>query len=139
MAHGDASGVFIRAPAVLGWDSSTCEVLGTVNAAAPLLHQATASSDMTLPSAYVTTDSIAAHRSESSVDKSTDEAADHSPSAADPSCSEGPSPQAEVVVAIRADGGRVLATAFHPELSDDMKWHVLFVDMVHRWKAANTS
>lgn len=33
-----------------------------------------------------------------------------------------------VVVAVQS--GPILATAFHPELTDDLRWHMLFVDMV---------
>lgn len=33
-----------------------------------------------------------------------------------------------VVVAVQA--GPILATAFHPELTDDLRWHKLFVEMV---------
>jgi len=33
-----------------------------------------------------------------------------------------------VVVAVQA--GPILATAFHPELTDDLRWHALFVGMV---------
>lgn len=35
-----------------------------------------------------------------------------------------------VAVAVRA--GRLLATAFHPELTSDLRWHQLFVEMVRR-------
>ena len=33
-----------------------------------------------------------------------------------------------VVVAVQA--GPILATAFHPELTDDLRWHVFFVQMI---------
>lgn len=33
-----------------------------------------------------------------------------------------------VTVAVRS--GHLMATAFHPELTDDARWHALFVDMV---------
>eukprot|EP00201_Polytomella_parva_P017771 CAMPEP_0175055738 /NCGR_PEP_ID=MMETSP0052_2-20121109/10257_1 /TAXON_ID=51329 ORGANISM="Polytomella parva, Strain SAG 63-3" /NCGR_SAMPLE_ID=MMETSP0052_2 /ASSEMBLY_ACC=CAM_ASM_000194 /LENGTH=269 /DNA_ID=CAMNT_0016320637 /DNA_START=68 /DNA_END=877 /DNA_ORIENTATION=+ len=39
-----------------------------------------------------------------------------------------------VVVAVRS--GVLLATAFHPELTADKRWHQLFVDMVRRHSAA---
>lgn len=39
-----------------------------------------------------------------------------------------PGKQGEVIhVAVRQDA--ILATAFHPELTDDLRWHRLFVDM----------
>lgn len=34
----------------------------------------------------------------------------------------------EVIVAVRQ--GNILATAFHPELTSDLRWHSLFIDMV---------
>ncbi len=34
----------------------------------------------------------------------------------------------EVIVAVREEN--ILATAFHPELTDDLRWHEYFVDMV---------
>lgn len=34
----------------------------------------------------------------------------------------------EVIVAVRQEN--ILATAFHPELTDDLRWHEYFVDMV---------
>ena len=36
--------------------------------------------------------------------------------------------EAQVVVAVRQHA--ILATAFHPELTQDTRWHILFVDMV---------
>jgi hypothetical protein len=33
----------------------------------------------------------------------------------------------KVIVAVRE--GKLMATAFHPELTDDTRWHQLFVDM----------
>lgn len=33
-----------------------------------------------------------------------------------------------VIVAVRS--GAILATAFHPELTDDLRWHRLFVEMI---------
>ena len=33
----------------------------------------------------------------------------------------------KVIVAVRE--GKLMATAFHPELTDDTRWHRLFVDM----------
>jgi 5'-phosphate synthase pdxT subunit len=45
-----------------------------------------------------------------------------------------------VIVAVRE--GSILATAFHPELTDDERWHRLFLDMVqgaqrrYRWPGA---
>mmetsp|Transcript_22211 Transcript_22211/g.38002 ORF Transcript_22211/g.38002 Transcript_22211/m.38002 type:complete len:262 (-) Transcript_22211:671-1456(-) len=38
--------------------------------------------------------------------------------------------RSEVVVAVRS--GVLLATAFHPELTTDTRWHQLFVDMVRK-------
>lgn len=39
-----------------------------------------------------------------------------------------------VVVAVQTDS--ILATAFHPELTDDLRWHQLFLGMVERQTAA---
>jgi 5'-phosphate synthase pdxT subunit len=39
-----------------------------------------------------------------------------------------------VYVAVRQ--GTILATAFHPELTPDLRWHQLFLDMVRQAKAA---
>lgn len=39
-------------------------------------------------------------------------------------------PSNKVGVAVRS--GTLLATAFHPELTDDVRWHELFVDMVRQ-------
>ena len=36
--------------------------------------------------------------------------------------------EAQVVVAVRQQA--ILATAFHPELTQDTRWHTLFVDIV---------
>lgn len=33
-------------------------------------------------------------------------------------------------VAVAVQSGPILATAFHPELTDDLRWHALFVQMV---------
>jgi len=38
-----------------------------------------------------------------------------------------------IIVAVRQ--GPILATAFHPELTDDLRWHRLFVEMTLRWRA----
>lgn len=38
-----------------------------------------------------------------------------------------------VVVAVRS--GPIMATAFHPELTDDARWHALFVEMVRKHAA----
>ena len=37
-----------------------------------------------------------------------------------------------VIAAVRK--GPILATAFHPELTDDLRWHRYFVQMVHDYK-----
>jgi pyridoxal 5'-phosphate synthase pdxT subunit len=37
-----------------------------------------------------------------------------------------------VIVAVRS--GPLMATAFHPELTSDVRWHQLFVDMVRDWQ-----
>jgi 5'-phosphate synthase pdxT subunit len=42
----------------------------------------------------------------------------------------------EVIVAVRQ--GRLLGTAFHPELTDDPRWHQLFVDMTKRVMASDS-
>jgi 5'-phosphate synthase pdxT subunit len=42
--------------------------------------------------------------------------------------------RASVIVAVRQ--GPLLATAFHPELTDDRRWHALFVEMVRASAAA---
>lgn len=42
-----------------------------------------------------------------------------------------------VVVAVRS--GHLLATAFHPELTDDVRWHKVFVDMVRSQTADSGS
>ncbi|MCB0049947.1 MAG: pyridoxal 5'-phosphate synthase glutaminase subunit PdxT, partial [Caldilinea sp.] len=34
----------------------------------------------------------------------------------------------DVIAAVRQ--GNILATAFHPELTDDLRWHALFLAMV---------
>jgi pyridoxal 5'-phosphate synthase pdxT subunit len=34
----------------------------------------------------------------------------------------------QIIVAVRQ--GPILATAFHPELTDDLRWHTLFLSMV---------
>lgn len=39
-----------------------------------------------------------------------------------------------VIVAVRS--GHLLATAFHPELTNDVRWHRLFVDMVRQQQQA---
>jgi 5'-phosphate synthase pdxT subunit len=36
----------------------------------------------------------------------------------------------QVVVAVRQ--GAIMATAFHPELTRDTRWHALFLDMVRQ-------
>ncbi|MFZ1769493.1 MAG: hypothetical protein WAU00_09865 [Caldilinea sp.] len=36
----------------------------------------------------------------------------------------------EVIAAVRQ--GAVLATAFHPELTDDLRWHAYFLALLHR-------
>ena len=33
-----------------------------------------------------------------------------------------------------AQQGPLLATAFHPELTNDTRWHTLFIDMVKEWQ-----
>ncbi len=38
------------------------------------------------------------------------------------------------IVAVRE--GRLLGTAFHPELTDDLRWHKLFVEMTKSAKAS---
>jgi 5'-phosphate synthase pdxT subunit len=40
--------------------------------------------------------------------------------------------QREVIVGVRA--GPLMATAFHPELTSDVRWHQLFVQMVRDWQ-----
>jgi 5'-phosphate synthase pdxT subunit len=42
-----------------------------------------------------------------------------------------------VIVAVRK--GPILATAFHPELTDDLRWHRLFVKMVAEQRRLQTS
>ena len=37
----------------------------------------------------------------------------------------------KAIVAVRQ--GRLLATSFHPELTNDVRWHKMFVDMVKDW------
>jgi len=39
----------------------------------------------------------------------------------------------DVIAAVRQ--GNILATAFHPELTDDLRWHALFLAMVERQAA----
>eukprot|EP01039_Chlorochromonas_danica_P003465 gene3465-3795_t len=39
----------------------------------------------------------------------------------------------QVIVAVKQDS--ILATAFHPELTSDVRWHSAFVRMVREWKA----
>jgi 5'-phosphate synthase pdxT subunit len=39
-------------------------------------------------------------------------------------------------VIVAAKQGRILATAFHPELTDDTRWHRYFLDIVE--EAATT-
>ena len=41
------------------------------------------------------------------------------------------------IVALRQ--GHLLATAFHPELSDDERWHRMFIDMVENHAASKRS
>jgi 5'-phosphate synthase pdxT subunit len=41
---------------------------------------------------------------------------------------EAPGRGEQVIVAVRQ--GPILATAFHPELTDDARWHKLFLDVV---------
>ena len=41
---------------------------------------------------------------------------------------EAPGHDEQVIVAVRQ--GPILATAFHPELTDDARWHRLFLDVV---------
>jgi 5'-phosphate synthase pdxT subunit len=41
---------------------------------------------------------------------------------------EAPGHGEQVIVAVRQ--GPLLATAFHPELTNDPRWHQLFLDMV---------
>ncbi|KAK9824162.1 hypothetical protein WJX72_008190 [[Myrmecia] bisecta] len=43
--------------------------------------------------------------------------------------------RSRVTVAVRSD--HLLATAFHPELTEDLRWHQLFVDMVRQRKQAD--
>lgn len=38
-------------------------------------------------------------------------------------------------VAVAVQAGPILATAFHPELTDDLRWHAFFVRMVEDWNA----
>ena len=40
-----------------------------------------------------------------------------------------------VIAAVRK--GAILATAFHPELTDDLRWHRYFLQMVHEWKSSS--
>lgn len=40
----------------------------------------------------------------------------------------------EVIAAVRQ--GSMLATAFHPELTDDLRWHAYFVELVRAWRGA---
>jgi len=42
----------------------------------------------------------------------------------------------KVVVAVQQ--GRLLGTAFHPELTDDLFWHQYFIDLVNQVKQKNT-
>jgi hypothetical protein len=42
--------------------------------------------------------------------------------------------QDSVIVAVRS--GHLMATAFHPELTQDARWHELFVEMVQQAAAA---
>jgi len=46
-----------------------------------------------------------------------------------PSAEEG---NEEVIAAVRK--GAILATAFHPELTDDLRWHRYFLQIVEAWK-----
>ena len=41
--------------------------------------------------------------------------------------------RASVIVAVRS--GHLMATAFHPELTQDDRWHALFVSMVRQGAA----
>ncbi|RME54927.1 MAG: pyridoxal 5'-phosphate synthase glutaminase subunit PdxT [Caldilineae bacterium] len=43
----------------------------------------------------------------------------------------------EVIVAVRH--GPILATAFHPELTDDLRWHQFFLDMVREHAICGTT
>ena len=45
---------------------------------------------------------------------------------------EAPGHDEQVIVAVRQ--GPILATAFHPELTDDARWHRLFLDVVEACK-----
>lgn len=42
-----------------------------------------------------------------------------------------------VIVAVRQDN--VIATAFHPELTDDLRWHNYFLNLVIKEKIAGQS
>jgi len=42
-----------------------------------------------------------------------------------------------VIVAVRS--GPIMATAFHPELTDDARWHALFVEMVRQHASDSTA
>ena len=44
-------------------------------------------------------------------------------------------PTGETVIAA-ARQQNLLATAFHPELTADLRWHALFVEMVGKWRSA---
>eukprot|EP01031_Cornospumella_fuschlensis_P030275 gene30275-36584_t len=52
----------------------------------------------------------------------------------DPS-SEDRSPNGEFQVIVAVRQGNILATAFHPELTSDLRWHKAFVHMVQDFKA----
>jgi len=129
---GLGSAVFIRAPAILSAGPDV-EVLASVVARPHVLAKADVLR-LIDEAKGASSDPPAAKKLRVST---------HRPSAAPASSHSGPSGQfgeadEEVEVFVAVQKGNILATAFHPELTDDMRWHRYFVDMVAATKAAGT-
>ncbi|CAM9552506.1 unnamed protein product, partial [Phaeothamnion confervicola] len=127
--------VFIRAPAILR-AAPDVKVLSKVRAFP--CNQARRALQALYEKSQSDASSVASGAGSAAVESSRGEpetAASPSPSTEAPSdqhlasfLREGGAEPPEVIVAVQR--GNILATAFHPELTDDLRWHKYFVDMV---------
>jgi pyridoxal 5'-phosphate synthase pdxT subunit len=107
---GKFTAVFIRAPAILVAGPSV-DILATIHAAP---HQSVKAEVQATLATHSSTKSKGTKR----------KTPDKNPESSSSICSD----KIEVIVAARQ--GNILATAFHPELTADVRWHIYFCGMV---------
>lgn len=136
-----AHAVFIRAPAILKLDGEDAEPLATVSAkpcaAAANAVNAFFHDNSTPTTANATTTSLPPPKKRKQIpQQQTDYGNSQNNATNGADKNNAAEPARDVVVAARQNN--ILVTAFHPELTQDKRWHRLFLDMCRKRKAKQT-